>query len=116
MSPTSPSRRPCGRLALACAALLPLLAGCFPGGSPEERLYRRHCASCHGVDGGGGVRYQANEGANLLDDTWKYGSDRSELEYSLLNEEIAEHTQWGFTSQERQQLVNQVLALRGESR
>jgi mono/diheme cytochrome c family protein len=96
--------------------LLPLLAGCLPGRSSGERLYRRHCASCHGVYGGGGVRYQADDGANLLDDTWTYGSDPSEIEYSLVNEGVRGHTTWDFTNQERQQLVDHVLALRGESR
>ena len=86
------------------------------GGTAGEQLYRRHCASCHGVDGGGGVRYQADDGANLLDDTWKYGSDPSEIEYSMLNEEISEHTDWGLTNQQRQLLVDEILSLRGESR
>lgn len=88
----------------------------MPGGSPGERLYRRHCSSCHGIDGGGGVRYLADEGANLLDETWRYGGDPSEIDYSLRNDEVRKHTSWGFTAQERRQLVDHVLALRGERR
>ena len=116
MSGTSSSRSPLARLALASGVLLPLLAGCLPGRTDGERLYRRHCAGCHGVDGGGGVRYQADEGANLLDETWKFGADPSQIEYSLVAEEVRGHTTWDFTSQERTQLVDHVLALRGESR
>lgn len=101
--------------ALALALLVLALAGCSPS-SPGERLYRRHCSSCHGPDGGGGVRYLADEGANLLDGTWKYGSDSSSIEYSILNEEVRDHPTWEFTNTERQQLVEHVLALRGETR
>lgn len=96
--------------------MLATALGCVPGGSPGERLYRRHCANCHGVDGGGGVRYLADEGANLLDETWRHGSDPSEIEYGLLNEDLEGHKDWGLTSQERLQIVDHVLALRGERR
>lgn len=111
-----PDRRRFRWAAAALWILLPLLAGCVPGGSAGERLYRRHCDTCHGPDGGGGVLYLADEGANLLDDTWKYGGDPSELEYSLLNEEVRKHKTWDFTHQERQQLVDHILVLRGERR
>ncbi len=90
MSAMMPDRRNLGRLA-ALPILLLLVAGCLPPRSAGERLYRRHCASCHGVDGGGGVRYLADEGANLLDDSWKYGGDPFEIEYSLLNEDVRKH-------------------------
>ncbi len=116
MSEITPGRRRGAWLAAALWILLPLLAGCLPGGSPGERLYRRHCGSCHGVDGGGGVLYQADEVADLLDDTWKYGGDPSQIEFSLLNEEVRKHKTWDFTKQERQQLVDHILALRGETR
>lgn len=98
-------------------AILLAITACVPGGSPGERLYRRHCASCHGVAGGGGVRYLADEGANLLDDTWKHGgSDPYYLEQSLTNENVRGHTTWDLTREERRQIVDHVLALRGESR
>ena len=101
---------------MATVILLLPLAGCTPTGSTGERLYRRHCASCHGVDGGGGVRYLVDEGANLLDDTWRYGGFRSEIEYSLRNDEVRKHTTWDFTAQEREQIVDHILTLRGERR
>lgn len=46
---------------------------------PGERIYRRHCASCHGVDGRGNtVRYMGNDWADLTDGSWKtYGDDGS---------------------------------------
>jgi mono/diheme cytochrome c family protein len=96
--------------------LLPLFAGCTPGGTPGERLYRRHCDSCHGVDGSGGMLYLADEGANLLDETWKYGGERSDLEYSLMNDDVTKHKSWDFTPQERRELVDHILFLRGERR
>lgn len=103
-----------GRAAAVLGLLLPLLAGCLPASSEGERLYGRHCASCHGDRGSGGIRYLADEGANLLDDTWKYGGDPSEIEYSILNDELRGHTTWDFTHQQREQIVGHILALRGE--
>lgn len=46
---------------------------------PGERIYRRYCASCHGVDGRGNtVRYMSNDWADLTDGSWKtYGDDGS---------------------------------------
>jgi mono/diheme cytochrome c family protein len=115
MSAPMPDRQRYLRLATVLWLLIPLLAGCLPGRSAGERLYRRHCSSCHGVDGGGGVMYQADEVVDLLDDIWKYGGDPSEIEYSLLSEEVRKHETWDFTNQERQELVEHILILRGES-
>ena len=62
------------------------------------------------------MRYLADEGANLLDETWIHGGDPSEIEYGLLDEDLQGHKDWDLTSQERRQIVDHVLALRGESR
>ena len=113
-SPPSCRRALSRALATATAVLLTFLAGCLPHRTPGERLYRRHCASCHGVDGSGGARYLADEGADLLDETWTYGGDPSELEYGLLDHGLRGHKAWGFTNQERRQLVDHVRFLRGE--
>jgi mono/diheme cytochrome c family protein len=107
-------RRQAGWLATALWILLPLLAGCLPASSPGESLYRRHCDTCHGVTGGGGTLYLADEGANLLDDVWKYGGDRSSLEFTLLEDRVFEHPSWDLTSQEIEQLVDHILTIRGE--
>lgn len=68
------------RLALAAAALLPLLAGCEKR-APGEALYRKHCADCHGLDGSGNTpAFMGNQWANLLDNAWQSSSGD---EYSL---------------------------------
>ena len=68
------------RFALAALCAAPLLAGCEKR-SPEEALWRKHCADCHGLDASGNTpRYMGNQWANLIDNAWKNsGSD----EYSI---------------------------------
>jgi mono/diheme cytochrome c family protein len=100
----------------AFCLLLPLLSGCQPGGSAGERLYRRHCDTCHGVDGGGGIMHLADEGANLLDETWIHGGGRSSIELTMLEEKVREHPRWDLKPEEIQQLVDYILTLRGERR
>ena len=70
------------RPAVAILFLTTLLAGCVaPGASPGERLWRKHCADCHGLDGAGNTpRYMGNPYADLVDDTWKEGGDRGSIE------------------------------------
>lgn len=41
-----------------------------------ERVWRRDCASCHGIDAAGNtIGYMSDGNADLLDDYWKYGGD-----------------------------------------
>ncbi len=84
--------------------------------APGARLYKRHCASCHGVDGGGGVRYLSDEGANLTDNSWTYGGDAASLEGTLREGLVFEHPLWELSDTEIRQLVDHLLELRGESR
>ncbi len=40
--------------------------------SPEEKLWRKYCADCHGLDGRGNTpRYMGNPAADLTDEYWK---------------------------------------------
>jgi len=61
---------------LAC----PLAWAQLPNGNPVppnlvegERLFRLHCARCHGIEGAGG------EGSNLARPVLKYGSDHESM-------------------------------------
>ena len=76
--------------ALALAGALSLAAqehagqdGANPFTSPEDaaaggRIYRGHCASCHGLDGSGG-----GKGADLTSGRYRYGSSDEELYETL---------------------------------
>lgn len=63
-----------------------LLAGCqdlvdrFSNRPEDEKLWRKHCAQCHGINGSGNTpAYMGNSYADLTDNTWKTGSS----EYSI---------------------------------
>jgi mono/diheme cytochrome c family protein len=65
--------------------LLPALAlatsgcGLLESKDPGERIFRRLCASCHGLDGRGNTaRYMSEEWADISDSSWRnYGDDGS---------------------------------------
>jgi cytochrome c553 len=60
-----------------------LLGGCnelFPHRSEGEKLYREHCADCHGLDGRGNtVREMGQPYADLTDDSWKFGGEDGQI-------------------------------------
>jgi mono/diheme cytochrome c family protein len=64
---------------VALAALSASACELFEPKDPGERVFRKLCASCHGVDGRGNTaRYMSNEWADLSDESWKgYGDDGS---------------------------------------
>jgi mono/diheme cytochrome c family protein len=63
-----------------------LLAGCedlvdrFSNRPADEKLWRKHCAKCHGVSGTGNTpAYMGNTYADLTDDIWHAGSSDGSL-------------------------------------
>ncbi|MEA3300112.1 MAG: PQQ-dependent sugar dehydrogenase [Pseudomonadota bacterium] len=68
-----PIRTP--RLVIAAAAALLALPG--QGAETGGTLYARHCAACHGADGGGG------QGASLIDAEWRQGGDPEAIASSI---------------------------------
>ncbi len=106
---------------LALAILVLSLGGCselFPKRTPGEKLYRKHCADCHGIDGGGHtIRTMGDPDANLLDDRWKYPGDASGMETVILQALVFEHPTFDkFSREEVKQIVDHVFSLRGERR
>jgi mono/diheme cytochrome c family protein len=113
-----PSR---GRRWLTLTMLVLALGGCseiFPKRSPGEKLYRKHCADCHGINGSGHtVSSMGDPNANLLDDNWKHPGDAAGMETVLRNDLVFEHpTKDRLSNEEIKQIVTHVLSLRGERR
>nr|AGC71576.1 hypothetical protein [uncultured bacterium A1Q1_fos_517] len=75
------------RAAVVCVAAAGLAAaGCslVEPKDPGERIYRRYCSSCHGVDGRGNtVRYMSNDWADLTDGSWKTFGDDGSIETTI---------------------------------
>lgn len=56
------------------------LTGCedlvdrFSNRPPDEKLWRKHCAKCHGIDGSGNTpAYMGSSYADLTDNVWRTG-------------------------------------------
>lgn len=67
-------------LALVLVVAAVLLTGCedlvnrFSNRPPDEKLWRQHCAKCHGIDGSGNTpAYMGNSYADLTDSVWRSG-------------------------------------------
>lgn len=106
-------------LALALLPILPLaLAACglFPAKSEGEKLWRRLCAECHGLDGAGNTpRYMGNPNADLRDASWSFGGDRSSIENVVRDGIFGQMpANDGLTAAEMTQLIDYLYALRGE--
>ena len=90
----------------------------LPKQSPGEKLFRKNCASCHGVNAEGHtVKYMGNENANLTDNSWEYGGDPNSLENTIESDLVSEHPSFDkLSSQDVRQIVDHLLYLRGETR
>lgn len=116
-------RRSLPSAALALCVLLPaagLGLGCelfFPERSEGEKLWRKHCSECHGLDGSGNtVRYMGKPYADLLDNTWKVAGDSVSIEQAIRSGFFGEMPSYDHLSgQEVRLLVEYVRELRGEA-
>ena len=111
--------------AVRCAALALLAvlgwitSGCdiFEPKDPGERVYRRLCSTCHGIDGRGNtVRYMGNAWADLTDGSWKtFGNDGS-IETTIREGvfgQMPAHDE--LTREEMRALLGYLRKLRGEA-
>jgi len=97
---------------LGCGDLLPKR-------STGEKLYRKHCASCHGLDAKGQtVRYMGIARANLTDNDWKYGGGDSIAIRETVTQGLVERhprSLQRLDTKEVKEIAGWVLELRGET-
>lgn len=86
--------------------------------TPGEKLYRRHCSDCHGVDGAGHtIEYMGNPEANLIDDDWVHGGSQTAIIGVLQSEMVGDHPDFSeLSSAEMRQIADHLRVLRGEAR
>lgn len=97
-----------------------LTVGCdelLPRRTVGEKLYRKHCADCHGLDAKGNtVRFMGNEYADLTDDHWKHGFG-AEATISVIRQELVfRHPSFDdLDNEELQQITKHILQLRRDA-
>lgn len=98
----------------ACAAVEDI----FVQRSPGEKLYRKLCSDCHGLDGAGNtVQGMGNPNNDLTDPFWKYGGDPGSMEAVVRDGVFAQMPAHPELSGEQiKSIVDHVLKLRGETR
>ncbi len=114
------SLSPSTALAVLAAVLAIALAGCdeFLAKSPGERLWRKHCAECHGLDGSGNTPgYLGEVYADLIDNTWRTAApDRGSLEAVVREGVFGKMPAFDKLSREEmRELLDYLAKLRGES-
>ena len=96
------------------------LAGCdslpFPRRSQGEKVWRKHCAQCHGIDGNGETPgFMGEQYAGLLDEVWRAGGNDGAME-SVIRDGVFGKMP-GFpqlTHEEVQAVIDHIHVLRGE--
>jgi len=105
-------------LALPLAALAAGACDAWLARSPGERLWRKLCARCHGLDAAGNTpQYMGNPWADLTDNAWHlFSGEDSDLESAIrqgvFGEMPANDT---LTAEEIRALIAHLRLLRGEA-
>jgi mono/diheme cytochrome c family protein len=106
--------------ALALSAVMALSAcdSVFPRRSEGEKLFRKHCAECHGLDAAGNTPgYMGDAYADLRDDVWRTGGDSDSMQSVVRNGVFAKMPKYDqLSAKEVRQVVDYVRVLRGEKK
>jgi mono/diheme cytochrome c family protein len=83
--------------------------------SPGEKVWRKHCAECHGVDGAGNTPgYMADTYADLRDDLWRAGGNDGAFESVITGGVFGKMPPTQLTPGEIRAVVAYIHELRGE--
>lgn len=103
--------------ALAVAAIAATGCDLIEHRTPGEKIWRKRCASCHGLDARGNTpRYMGNDRADLSDNSWySGGGDDGSLETVIREGVFAEMpANDDLTREEMRDLIGHLRVLRGE--
>ena len=104
--------------ALALGLATAACGGLFATRSEGERLWREHCAECHGLDAAGNTpRYMGRPYADLTDDAWQHGGDDSSIELITregIFGEMPGYDEDEISREEMRQIIGHLRVLRGE--
>lgn len=117
-NPRSPSRALCQIGSILLGFFLTGCGAVLPQRSEGEKLYRKHCAECHGVDGAGQtLQSMGDNNADLLDQSWRHGLGPSGIETVLSQDLVFKHPTFSrkLSSEQIKQIGRHVRKLRGES-
>lgn len=93
------------------------LAGCdiLLKRSAGEKVWRKHCAECHGLDGAGNTPgYMGETYADLRDDLWRTGGNDGAMESVITSGVFSKMPPARLTKEELRTVVAYIHELRGE--
>jgi mono/diheme cytochrome c family protein len=109
-------RRPIAAFTLILAAAV-TLAGCdiLLRRSAGEKVWRKHCAECHGLDGAGNTPgYMGETYADLTDDLWRTAGNDGAMESVIRSGVFSKMPPANLTEGELKAVVAYIHELRGE--
>lgn len=96
------------------------LAGCdalpFPRRSQGEKVWRKHCANCHGINGSGDTpAFMGEQYADLRDDVWRAGGNDGAMELVIRDGVFGKMPAFPqLTEEEVRDVIGHIHVLRGE--
>ena len=84
--------------------------------SPGEKVWRKHCAECHGLDGAGNTPgYMGDTYADLTDNLWRAGGNDGAMESVVTRGVFGKMPPTSLTPGELRAVIAYIHQLRGES-